>query len=132
MRTELTNLTNLFRLHAILAGVYAVGLIVVPQRLIGLLTALPLNPVAVDVARLFGAALVLVAYIAWRASLLTDRDSRRMIAFGLVGYTILGLIIALSGQISGTWNALGWSTVISYLIFVFGYGYFLLLRAEKE
>ena len=53
-RTELVNLTNLFRLHAILAGVYAVGLIVVPERLIGLLTALPLNAVAVDVARLFG------------------------------------------------------------------------------
>ena len=126
------NLTNLFRLHAILAAVYAVGLIAVPQRLIGLLTALPLNPVAVDVARLFGAALILVAYIAWRASLLTDHDSRRMIAVGLFTYTILGMVIALLGQISGTWNALGWSTVISYLIFVFGYGYFLLLRPEKE
>src|SRR5262245_55748568 len=120
------NLTNLFRLHAILAAVYAVGLIVVPQRLIGLLTALPLNPLVIDVARLFGAALVLVAYIAWRASRLTDRDSRRMIAFGLFGYTILGMIIAILGQISGTWDALGWSTVISHLIFVFGYGYFLL------
>ena len=126
------NLTNLFRLHAILAAVYAVGLIAVPQRLIGLLTALPLNPVAVDVARLFGAALILVAYIAWRASLLTDHDSRRMIAVGLFTYTILGMVIALLGQISGTWNALGWSTVISYLIFVFGYGYFLLLRPEKD
>jgi hypothetical protein len=125
------NLTNLFRLHAILAAVYAVGLIVVPQRLVGLLTALPLNPVVVDVARLFGAALALVAYIAWRASLLTDRDSRRMIAFGLFTYTILGMIIALLGQISGTWNALGWSTVISYLIFVFGYGYFLLLGKNE-
>jgi len=126
------NLTNLFRLHAILAAVYAVGLIAVPQRLIGLLTALPLNPVAADVARLFGAALILVAYIAWRASLLTDHDSRRMIAVGLFTYTILGMVIALLGQISGTWNALGWSTVISYLIFVFGYSYFLLLRPEKE
>ena len=126
------NLTNLFRLHAILAAVYAVGLIAVPQRLIGLLTALPLNPVAVDVARLFGAALILVAYIAWRASLLTDHDSRRMIAVGLFTYTILGMVIALLGQISGTWNALGWSTVISYVIFVFGYGYFFLFRPEKE
>jgi hypothetical protein len=31
---------------------------------------------------------------------------------------------------AGTWNALGWSSVISYLIFVLGYGYFLFLRPE--
>jgi hypothetical protein len=125
------NLTNLFRLHTVLAAVYAVALIVVPQRLVGLLTPLPLNPVVMDIARLFGAALALVAYIAWRASLLTDREGRRMIGLGLLGYTTLGLVIAIWGQISGTWNALGWSSVISYLVFVLGYGYFLVLRSEE-
>jgi len=125
------NLTNLFRLHTILAAVYAVGLIVVPQRLLSLLTALPLGPVAIDVARLFGVALVLVAYIAWRASVLADREGRRMIGLGLFGYTTLGMVIAIWGQISGTWNTLGWSSVISYLIFVLGYGYFLLFRPEE-
>jgi len=126
------NLTNLFRLHTILAAVYAVGLIVVPQHLLSLLTALPLSPVAIDVARLFGVALVLVAYIAWHGSVLADREGRRMIGLGLFGYTTLGMVIAIWGQISGTWNTLGWSSVISYLIFVLGYGYFLLFRPEEE
>jgi hypothetical protein len=96
------------------------------------LADLPPNPVAIDVARLFGAALVLVTYIAWRASFLTDRQSRRMIAFGLFIYVTLGVAIATWGQISGTWNALGWSSVISYLVLVLGYGYFLLLRRQEE
>jgi hypothetical protein len=127
---KLWSLTHLFRLHAVLAALYAGCLIAAPQSIVGLLTELPLNPVAIDVARLFGAALVLVAYIAWRASRLGDRDIRRMIASGLLAYTALGMVIAILGQLSHTWNALGWSTVITYLIFVFGYGHFLFRSKE--
>lgn len=124
------NLTNLFRLHAVLAALYAVALILMPERLVALLSDLPLNAVGTNLARLFGAALVLVTFIAWRASLVTDRQVRRVVAGGLFIYTTLGVAIALWGQISGTWNGLGWSSVISYLIFVLGYGYFLFLRPE--
>jgi hypothetical protein len=122
------NLTNLFRLHAILAALYALGLVLAPQVIIGLLSPLPLNPVGTDIARLFGAALVLVAFIAWRASRLTDRSGRRMVASGFLIYTALGAIITAWGQLSGTWSALGWSSIISYLIFVLGYAYFLFFK----
>lgn len=122
------NLTNLFRLHAILAALYALGLVLAPQVIIGLLSPLPLNPVGTDIARLFGAALVLVAFIAWRASRLTDRSGRRMVASGFLIYTGLGAIITTWGQVSGTWSALGWSSIISYLIFVLGYAYFLFFK----
>jgi hypothetical protein len=122
------NLTHLFRLHAILAALYALGLVLAPQVIIGLLSPLPLNPVGTDIARLFGAALVLVAFIAWRASRLTDRSGRRMVASGLLIYTALGAIITAWGQLSGTWSALGWSSIISYLIFVLGYAYFLFFK----
>ena len=90
----------------------------------------PLNPVGTDIARLFGAALILVMFIAWRASQLTDRPSRRMVAGGLLLYTTIGAVISTWGQLAGTWNVLGWSTIISYLIFVLGYGYFLFLKPE--
>jgi hypothetical protein len=122
------NLTNLFRLHAILAGLYAVGLILAPQFIIGLLSPLPLNAVGTDISRLFGAALVLVTLITWRASRLTDRPARRMIAGGLLVYSTLGGIITAWGQFAGTWSALGWSSIISYLIFILGYGYFLFVK----
>jgi len=124
------NLTNLFRLHAILAALYAVGLIFAPQFLIGLLSPLPLNPVGTDISRLFGAALVLVTFITWGASRLADRPARRMIAGGLLVYSTLGVIITAWGQLAGTWSALGWSSIISYLIFILGYGYFLFVKPQ--
>lgn len=123
-------LTNLFRLHAILAAAYGLGLVLAPQFIVSLLSPFPLNPVGTDIARLLGAALILVMFIAWRASQLTDRPSRRMVAGGLFVYTALGAVISTWGQLAGTWSALGWSTIISYLIFVLGYGYFLFLKPE--
>ena len=122
------NLTNLFRLHAILAALYAVGLILAPQFIIGLLSPLPLNAVGTDISRLFGAALVLVTLVTWGASRLTDRTARRIIAGGLLVYSILGGIITALGQFAGKWRALGWSSIISYLIFILGYGYFLFIK----
>lgn len=124
------NLTNLFRLHAVLAAAYALLLLLAPQFIVGLLSPHLLNPVGTDLARLFGAALVLVTFIAWCASRFTDRPARRMIAGGLLVYTTLGAIIAVCGQLSGTWNALGWSTIISYLVFAIGYAYFLFVKPE--
>ena len=121
-------LTNLFRIHAVLAALYAVGLVLAPEATIGLLSPLPLNAVGADLARLFGAALVLVAFITWGASLLTDGGGRRMVAGGLFLYTTLGTILTTYGQIRGTWSALGWSSAVSYLFFVLGYGYFLFLK----
>ena len=124
------NLTNLFRLHAILAALYALGLLVAPHVLISLLSPLPLNAVGVDISRLFGAALVLVTFITWGASRLADRPARRMIAGGLFVYSTLGAIITAWGQLAGTWSALGWSSIISYLIFILGYGYFLFVKPQ--
>ena len=76
-----------------LAVLYALGLILAPHRIISLLSALPLNPVATDLARLFGAALVLITLVAWGASRLADPAARRMIAGGLFIYATLGTII---------------------------------------
>lgn len=124
-------LTNVFRLHAVLAALYAVGLVLAPQTIIGLLAPDTLSPAATDITRLFGAALVLIAFLAWGASGLADRAARRLIAAGLLVYTSLGLIVTLLGQLAGRWGPLGWSSVVSYLIFVVAYGYFLFLRPAE-
>jgi hypothetical protein len=123
-------LTNLFRLHAVLAAIYALGLVLVPRVVIGLLSDKPLGSVGTDITRLFGAALVLIALATWAASRMTDPAPRRAIALGLLVYAILGAIITLPGQFAGTWGALGWSSIVTYLIFVIGYGYFLFVRPE--
>jgi len=108
------NLTNLFRLHAIFAAIYGLGLVLVPQFIVSLLSPFPLNPVGTDIARLFGAALILIMFIAWRVSYFTDRPSRRMVAGGLLLYTTIGAVISTWGQLAGNWNVLG--GVPSFLI----------------
>jgi hypothetical protein len=124
------NLTNLFRLHAILAGLYALGLLLVPEMIIRLLSPHPLSPVAVDITRIFGAALVLITIIAWGASRLPHQAVRRLIARALLVYTALGLIISLLGQLAGHWGPLGWSTIVTYLVVAVGYVYFLFIKPE--
>src|SRR5688500_822808 len=101
-------LTTLFRLHAVLAAAYALALLLIPRLIVGLLAAEPLIAVGTAVARLFGAALTLVAVLAWGAAGLSDRMARRLVAASLLLYSVLGLGITLWGQLDGTWNTLGW------------------------
>jgi hypothetical protein len=121
-------LTNLFRLHAALAAIYAIGLVLFPAMVIGLLSDEPVGSVGTDVTRLLGAAMVLIALLTWSASRMGNAAARRAVALSLFVYTTLGLVITLVGQFAGTWGALGWSSIVTYLIFVVGYGYFLWVR----
>jgi hypothetical protein len=130
IKEDAMNLTNLFRLHAVLAALYALGLVLMPRVIIGLLADEPLGNVGTDITRLFGAALVLVTLLSWGASRISDTRARRLIATGLLVYTTLGGVIALLGQLVGTWGILGWSSIVTYLIFVIGYGYFLFVKPE--
>lgn len=123
-------LNNLFRVHAILAFAYAVLMILLPQFTIGLLSPMPLNAIAIDLTRILGAAILFVGLMAWRASGLSDKTARRMIAIGLLVYTGLGAAIALMGQLAGNWGILGWSNFVVYFVVAIGYAYFLFLKPE--
>lgn len=124
------NLTNLFRLQAIVAALYAIGLVVIPDTVGGLLSPLERNALTIETARLFGGSLLLLALISWGASTLESQPARRMIARALLISEALGLILALIGQLQGVWGPLGWSTVVVYLLFTLGYAYFLFVQPE--
>lgn len=123
-------LNRLLKLQAILAAIYAAGLVLVPRIVIGLLSDATLGDVGTATTRLFGAALILIALLTWDTSRLTDRRSRHVIIRALFIYVTAGAILTLAGQVAGTWNRLGWVNVGSYLIFVLGYGYYLFVRPE--
>jgi hypothetical protein len=123
-------LTWLLRLHALLAAIYALGLLLLPVLIVGLLSGQALNPVGAAITRLFGAALVLVTVLALGASRSADRPLRRLVTTALWVYSARGLARTLAGQLGGVWNGLGWINVATYLIFVLGYGYCLFVRPE--
>jgi hypothetical protein len=49
---------------------------------------------------------------------------------GLLGG--LSLAAALTDQLTGAVNALGWSTVLIYLLFTLGSGYFLFVKGSES
>ena len=110
-------------LHAIITLVFGIAFVVAPKP------TLALYGVATDatgtfMARVFGAALIQVGLVAWLAKNNTDTPTLRAIQRGYAGGLAVGLVIALVGQLSGLFNALGWSSVLIYLLLFVGYGYF--------
>jgi hypothetical protein len=87
---------------------------------------LPLYGVSPDAAtllmsRFFGVALLQVGVILYLARETRDGSTARALALGGVVGSIAGVIVALTGVVAGTVNALGWSTVAIYGFLLFAY-----------
>jgi len=80
-------------------------------------------------AQLFGAALLGFAAILWLCKDAEDSPVRQAILLGLFVAEGVGFVIALKTQLGGGINALGWSTVIIYLLFALGFGYFRFIKS---
>jgi len=110
-------------LHAIITLAFGIAFLVAPKP------TLALYGVATDaagtfMARVFGAALIQIGLVAWLARNHAETPTLRAVQRGYAGGLVVGLVIALAGQLSGLFNALGWSSVLIYLLLFVGYGYF--------
>lgn len=47
-------------------------------------------------------------------------------------YSAVGLVVALYSQLAGMVNALGWSTVVLFLLFALGFGYFQFMKPSES
>jgi hypothetical protein len=123
-------LNILMVLNAIVAGVFGVAFVGVPGRVVSLYGVTPDAPL-IYVARLFGAALIVLAVVTWMARNATDSDARRAIVFGLATGNIVGFFVALIGQLGAVVNALGWFTVVIYFLLALGFGFFALRKTAS-
>jgi hypothetical protein len=116
-------LSMLLTANAIIAGAFGLAFVVAPGRLLmqyGI--ALPVGGLLV--ARLFGASLIGYCILTWMARDAADSDARRAIVTTLFVADALGAVISIGGQLRGYANALGWSTVLIYLLLTAAFGYF--------
>lgn len=113
---------------AVVAGLFGLGFVFIPERLMSYYGAAPAAS-ANYMAQLFGAALLGFAVILWLCKNAEDSPMRQAILLGLFVAEGVGFVIALKTQLGGAINALGWSTVIIYLLFALGFGYFRFLRS---
>jgi len=116
-------LSTMFIIYAVVSAVFGLIFIFVPETALGLY-GITLSPGGVTIARLFGAALIEFALLAWFARNAGESEARKAIILAIFVGEVFGFIVALLGQLSGVVNALGWSTVAFYLLLAIGFGYF--------
>jgi hypothetical protein len=110
-------------LHAILALAFGIAFVLAPASVLGLY-GVTTDPAGTFMARLWGAAAIQIGLAAWLARKDIDTPARRAVQLGNAGGLAVGFVIALLSQLAGLFNALGWSTVLLFLLLGVGYAYF--------
>jgi uncharacterized RDD family membrane protein YckC len=64
-----------------------------------------------------------MVFVAWFARNIEDRKAQKAIVLAFLITNILGVIISISGMVSGVMKD-GWPVVGIYLLFALGYAYF--------
>jgi len=80
---------------------------------------------------LFGGVLLTLSVILWLAKDFRDDAAVRAVLLGALLGDVVNLVVAAMGTLSGTSNALGWSTVVIYLYGTLGSGYFLVAQTSR-
>jgi hypothetical protein len=116
---------------AVVAGLFGLGFVFSPEQILSLYGAAS-DESANYMAQLFGAALLGFAVILWLCKDAEDSPVRQAILLGLFVAEGVGFVVALITQLGGGVNALGWSTVIIYLLFALGFGYFRFIKSAAQ
>lgn len=122
-------LKTLFIINTIVAGLFGLGFLFVPNQV----TApygVTLNEAGIGIIRLLGAAFIGFALIAWFARDAAASEARRAIVLSYFIAFVIDTLVSLQGQLTGTFNALGWSTVVISALFALSYGYFQFMKPE--
>ena len=122
--------STLFTINAILAIVFGLGFIFAPVWLFSLYGVTADEPLAVT-GQLLGSAFVTFAIITWMARNAPASPVRSAIVLGLFIGDAIAFIVSLLGQLKGVTNALGWSTVVIYLLLGLAFGYVQFMGKES-
>ncbi len=110
---------------AIVCIVFGLGFVILPSFVMNLYDV-NLGEGGVYMTRLLGQAFILLSLLLWLVRNTDEAATRRAFALAILVGDLIGFVITLQGQLAGSVNALGWVTVIIYLVLALGFGYFLL------
>jgi hypothetical protein len=113
-------LSTLLAVNSVVALAFGIALLLAPVPFLALYgIAVPAGGILV--ARLFGAELIQVGLLVLLGRGVTEPSVRRAIATAIPVGNALAFVASLLAQLAGTVNALGWSTVVVYLVFTVAY-----------
>ena len=115
---------NFMTLASVLAFIFAEGFILMPAQLVSFYNV-TLNEGGVLIGQLLGAALLGFGVLNWSARSFGEGEATKAILTANLAVDAVGFIFSLMGQLGGVpgVNALGWSTVVIYLILTAGFAY---------
>jgi hypothetical protein len=122
--------TKTFLSVASIIGLLFGIMFVLTPHTFGEIYGMPRSTATTLMARYFGCALLAWALITWLGREFDREHLRAILIGGAVGHAV-GALITVNGILSGVMNALGWSSV---LIFVLGAGgclYYLMAGSRK-
>jgi hypothetical protein len=123
------NLRTFLTIAAVVALVYALGLILMPAFMASTY-GLGTSASEILLSRFFGVELLVLGLIIWLAKDLTGASVRPIITGNLIGNAV-GTIIALMGTLGGVMNSVGWSAIAIYFLLALGFAYFQFMAPAK-
>jgi hypothetical protein len=124
-------LGTLMMVTTVVAGIFGIAFVLASGPLMSMYGA-TLNPAGTLIAQLFGAALIGYAVVNWFARNAKGDEALRAIVLANFVADTIGFIVSLLGQLSGAVNALGWSTVVIYLLLALGFAYFHFMKPSAS
>ena len=120
----------LFTILAVLSFLFGIGFVLAPDQVLANY-GIEHSPALALLGRLFGGALLTLGVILWLARDFRDEAAVRAVLVANAVGSCINLVVAIMGNLSGTTNALGWTTVLIYLFAAVGSGYFLMARTAR-
>lgn len=116
-------LRTLFTINGIVALSYGISFLVLTSTILKLY-GITQGPAENLLGQYFGVALVAIGLITWLAREITDTQTQRAMITSLLISDLIGIIVSVSGVLSGVMGTFGWSAVAIYVLFSLGYAYF--------
>jgi hypothetical protein len=120
-------LRTLLLIGGLLGLVFGLAFVLFPQATLRLYGVAP-DPAIVLMSRFFGAALLQVGLVLFLIRDVGDPRTQRGLVLGSFIGSLVGFVVALTGQFWDVVNRLGWSTVAIYGFLMLGYGSFIFGR----
>ena len=122
-------LNTLYIFNSIVAILFGLSFTLMPATVADFYGA-ELTPAGLFVGQLFGLSLIGFAVLTWLGRAVTDAVARQAILTALFTSNLIGVVVSIINQLAGVVNALGWTTVLIYVLLAFGFGYFRFVKTE--
>ena len=114
---------TLFTVTFVVELIFALGFIIAPGTLFSTFGVEP-SPFGISLARMFGSALLAFCTLLWYTRGSKSTDLRKATIRSLFIYWLVSSVFLVIAQLTGIFNAMGWSTVVLHVGFLIWYATF--------